>query len=124
MGSVQAVLPKENSSKSETEWPLFKDGDNVLPTEFKDGSLKCPYCHHWIVRIKQHLMTHLGEIQNWEDAEKFSTEVSRRKRKMLEDKRAHDPKRRREDPKRKETLTKADEKSKQRMLMRKVCMEF
>ena len=74
MCSVQAVLPKENSRKSETGWPVFKDGDNVLPTEFK--SLKCPYCHHWIVRIKQHLMTHLDKIQNWEDAEKFSIEVS------------------------------------------------
>ena len=110
MGSPEENSNKSPAAKSETGWPVFKDGDKMLPTEFKDGSLKCPYCHHWIVRIKQHLMTHLGQIQNWEDAEKFSTEVSRKNMKMLEDKRAHDPKRRREDPKRKETLVKADKK--------------
>ena len=85
VGSPEENSNKSPAAKSETGWPVFKDGDKMLPTEFKDGSLKCPYCHHWIVRIKQHLMTHLGQIQNWEDAEKFSAEVSRRKRKILED---------------------------------------
>ena len=82
-GGDRVESPGENSmkspapaAKSETGWPVLKDGDKMLPTEFKDGSLKCPYCHHWIVRIKQHLMTHLDKIQNWEDAENFSIEVS------------------------------------------------
>ena len=110
VGSLQAVSPEEDSSKSpeekseETGWPVFKDGDKVLPTEFKEGSWKCPYCCHWTVRIKQHLKTHLDKIQSWEAAEKFSVEVSQRKRKMLEEKRA-------QDPKRKETLIKAGKKA-------------
>ena len=46
-GSLRAVSPREYSNKSpeensETGWPVFKDGDKVLPTEFKEGSWKCP----------------------------------------------------------------------------------
>ena len=133
MGSLGAALPGDDPSKSpgevpskspeensETEWPVLKDGDKVLPTEFREGSWKCPYCSHWTARIKQHLMTHCDKIQRWEDAERFCSEVSQRKRKVLEQKRSQNSKRketkikadkkRATDPKRKETLTKADEK--------------
>ena len=43
VGSLQAVLPEEDSSKSpeekseETGWPVFKDGDKVLPTHLAPG---------------------------------------------------------------------------------------
>ena len=115
VGNRYSKMPDGENSK--IKWPVFKDGDKVLPTEFKEGSWKCSFCNLWIVRIKQHLLTHRDKVQRWEDAEKFSSEVSERKRKIHEQKRAQDPMRkeykakvdekRAKDPKRKETMIKA-----------------
>ena len=50
-GEVPSKSPEEVPSKSpeensETGWPVFKDGGKVLPSEFKEGLWKCPYCNH------------------------------------------------------------------------------
>ena len=67
---------------AEAGWPVFIDSGKELPTEFKEGSWKCPFCEDfWTVRIKQHLK---GHSKKTEDVEKFCTEVAQKKRKLLE----------------------------------------
>ena len=118
--SSKETLSKPSGDDVQIDWPMLSDGGKVLPTEFKEGSWRCPFCSKWTVRIKQHLKTHSKEIQVWEDVEKFCSEVAKTKRQILELKRAQDPKRkqtlmkadekRAQAPKRKQTLMKADEK--------------
>ena len=112
------ILPSKSTQlsqdKKETGWPIFYDGEKLLPTEFKEDLWKCPFCDHWTIRIKQHLKIHSDKIPDWTAADKFCNEVSAMKRRRLEQKRAADPSRkdtlkRREakraaDPKRIETL--------------------
>ena len=127
-GTTQESLHESSTGAAETDWPVLVDNGKELLTQFAEGSWKCPFCPHWTVRIKQHLKIHSKQIERWEDVEKFCAEVSKWKRKLLEQKRGQDPKRKetlskadkkrsqdlqrqREDPKRKETLLKAGKKA-------------
>ena len=65
---------------------MLVDNGKELLTQFAEGSWKCPFCPHWTVRIKQHLKIHSKQIGRWEDVEKFCAEVSKWKRKVLEQK--------------------------------------
>ena len=100
--------PTQSSQGGEDAgWPIFFDGEKLLPTEFKEDLWRCPFCDHWTIRIRQHLKTHQDEIPDWTAADNFCNEVSAMKRRRLEKKRE---KKRATDPKRKETLAKADAK--------------
>ena len=113
--STQDKLPEESlpsisnpkaqitQEEKETEWPVFFDGEKLLPTTFKEELWKCPFCDHWTNRIRQHLKTHhLAKIPDWAAVDNFCNEVSAAKRRRLEHKRTADSKR-------KESKTKAEE---------------
>ena len=124
--SSKSTQPAQSTQdEKETGWPIFFDGEKLLPTAFKEDLWKCPFCDHWTNRIRQHLKKHLDKIPDWTAADNFCKEVSAMKRRRLEKKReadpnrketrkkgekkrAGDPKRQKDDPKRRETLKRTE----------------
>ena len=136
LNSTELNTEIQNSTNTETQnlknpdpgvgisWPEFHNFDKTYPTRFESGSWICPLCNQKTPRIRQHLATHKGLIQDWGLAEEYCNEVAILKRKELERKRAQDSKRREskrkadkkrdpkraEDPQRKEALKMASKK--------------
>ena len=103
-------LPSKSTQKSsqdgqDTGWPIFFDGEKLLPSEFKEDLWRCPFCDHWTNRIRQHLKTHSEKIPDWTAADNFCNEVSALKRRRLEKKRTADPKRKESQAKREQKQT-------------------
>ena len=105
-------LPEHSDdSLTSVVWPTFLN----FPTEFKDGTWKCPFCSDSAYRIKQHLTKHKDNIRDWRAAESFCEAMAVMKRNQS--KRKADKKReplRSQKPERKKVLKKADQKRKEK----------
>ena len=63
-----------DDSLTSTVWPTFLN----FPTEFEDGSWKCPLCTHTTPRIRQHFTkSHKDDIKDWRAVETFCDEKER-----------------------------------------------
>ena len=83
--TIEKSAEVKNSSNQESStgqaaeagWPVFIDSGKELPSEFKEGSWKCPFCEDfWTVRIKQHLESH---SKKKEDVESSAQKLLKRK---------------------------------------------
>ena len=90
-----SVIKSDGNDQFSSIYDIYKEFDDELYNQLISLRDK--------INNSTDLKTHSKEIQVWEDAEKFCSEVAKRKRQILELKRA-------QDPKRKQTLIKADEK--------------